>query len=156
MSDLGLKSTNPRKKKCSIHFICYVLKKIYSKFRISKKKGKERKRKLALTTMRKKKNSNFEFQKKKNCRIYFLILSSWAEIEPSHQAIELRSRAKTISKSKPLSYWAVIRGIEPWSEQAKPRSKSLSQKSKSLSWDMSQAELSHVLSFILLPNSRFY
>ena len=102
----------PKKKKCSIHFIFFY---------------------LLCFKKKKKKIPNSEFWKKKKktiCGIYFLILSSWAEIEPSHWATKLRSRAKTISRSEPLSHWPAIWGIEPWSDQAKLRFKSLSQKSE--------------------------
>ncbi len=87
---------------------------------------------------KKKKKSNFEFRisnfkirkfkkKKKNWLDNFLILFSWAEIEPSHWAPELKSWAKFILRSKPLSHWAEIWAIELWSDQAKPRSKLSSQ-----------------------------
>ena len=62
-----------------------------------------------------------ETKKRKTICGIFFILFSWAEIEPSHCATELRSRAKTISSSEPLSHWAAIRVIEPWSDQAKSR-----------------------------------
>ena len=56
----------------------------------------------------------------KNHGILFYSLSSWTEIEPSHRATELRSRAKTfkIRASEPLSWDQVI---ETWFDQAKSR-----------------------------------
>ena len=68
MSDLELTSTDPRKKKFSIHFIFFYLlfkKNIFQIQNFEKKKGKERKRKLALTTKRKKKKFKFRISKKK-------------------------------------------------------------------------------------------
>jgi hypothetical protein len=102
---LLLMSTNPKKKKKKGHFIlCFAC--IFLLFifvcNIPKKKKK------------------IEFQNsKKESGIYFFILSSWVEIEPSHRATELRSRTKTISRSEPLSHWVMIQAIEPWSVQAK-------------------------------------
>ena len=76
---------------------------------------KKKKKNLAETNEKKKKILLFSFlcllfylqSLKKNVGYTFFILFSWAEIEPNHWATELRS-------------WA----IEPWFDQAKPRSTS--------------------------------
>ena len=117
------------KKNTQFIFMCFacILFFIYLCLQYSKKK------KMALTSKGKKKKikfriSNFKIQKFKkkkkwdNC----LILFSWAEIEPSYWATELRSQAKTILRSEPLSHWAVIPMIRPSQaeiEVAKPKSK---------------------------------
>ena len=58
MSDLGLTSIDPRKKKCSFIFfylLCFK-KNIYTKFRISEKKKKKKKTKKTKKTKKNKKN----------------------------------------------------------------------------------------------------
>ena len=125
------------------YFICNVKKK---RIRISNFK--------ILKLKKKKKNSNFENSKKKMWDILFNFIYMGRD-----RATKLRSRAKTISRSEPLSHWVAIRAIEPWSDQAKPSSKSPSQnpchraselRSEPSSRDTSQAELSQDIWAILL------
>ena len=71
---------------------------------------------------------NFKIRKfKKKMWDNCLILFSWAKLEPSHRATELRSQAKTISRSEPLSrdssHRAMIQPSQAEIEVPKPKFK---------------------------------
>ena len=113
----GLYLTFKKRKKWSDFIFCNIP---------QKKKKMMRENWHWLVRKRKKKKIS-KIQKKKILVLLFDFYLKWAEIEPSHWAIKLRSWAKTISRSEPLSHWVAIRAIKPWFDQAKPRLKSPSQ-----------------------------
>ena len=122
-----------KKKNCSHFILCFVF--IFFFFVIFNIRRKKNWHSL----VREKKNSNFEFSKKKKiCGIYFFTLSSWAKIEPSLWATELRSRAKSFKiraseplvEIKPLSH-ALTKPSRVPNYQAKIRA------TETLSWDPS-------------------
>ena len=89
----------------------FLIKKKNSNFKIPKNKNKIKRQTLVVKKKKKKKNIG---------GIISFILSSWAEIEPSHRATEMKSRANSTLKiraseplSRNLSHWAVI-----WLSQA--------------------------------------
>ena len=108
-----------KKKKRTICGICNLM----SWQKKKKKKKREQEKENRHWLVKEKKIKKIKFQKKKKKEPFVGYIIWWVEIELSHWATKLRSRAKTISRSEPLSrdpnYWVMI-----WPSQAKPRSTS--------------------------------